>query len=86
MSRVRTLVRSSSAVRLTSAISRSNAACDILLQDLHIGCGEHRLDVVGCGVGRSQRVGPVRRCALQERDLTHRAFGLGVIGLASRIA
>ena len=66
ISRVRTVVRSSPAVRLTSAISRSKAAVDVLLQDLHVGGGERGVDVVGCGVGDRDGIRALRRGALQE--------------------
>ena len=61
ISRVRTVVRSSPAVRFTSAINRSNAAGDVLLQDLDVGGGERRLDVVGRGIGQRDGIGRLGR-------------------------
>ena len=64
ISRVRTLVRSSPAVRLISAISRSNAAATFCCRIVDIRRGEGGLDVVGRGVGGDDRVGRawVARC------------------------
>ena len=81
ISRVRTLVRSSSDVLRTKAISRSKAGDHVLVEDLHIGGSEGGLDVVGGGIGRGHRVGTVRGGALEKRHLPQRAFGLGMRGI-----
>ena len=79
ISRVRTVVRSSPAVRAHQCDQPVECRRDVLLQDLDVGRGERGLDVVGRGVGGRDGVRRLRGCAGQERDLAHRALGLCVI-------